>query len=79
MSARKPVDRCAFCEHPMSKHGALGCTHSFPILGQYGRAEGQPVGTRGCLCQLTRAELRDGVDIAVLKTIRAEQKQETAP
>lgn len=73
MTASKPTARCGFCEHRASEHRVLGCEHQFPVLLAYGPNKGAVTGYRGCLCQLTRTELRDGVDITVLKTIKAEE------
>lgn len=69
--------RCAFCEHKASKHHDLGCEHQFPVLLAYGPDKGAVAGHRGCLCRLTRTELRDGVDLRALRRAETESEEKT--
>lgn len=73
-AAAKPVARCRFCEHRTAAHGVLGCEHQLPVLLAYGRDKGKVSGFRGCPCQLTRTDLKDGVDIATLAALKKENQ-----
>lgn len=74
MTDRPP--RCGFCDHRTAAHGALGCEHVTPIRVAYGARKGRIAASRGCPCDLTRIELRDGVDAAAL---RSHNPQEALP
>lgn len=71
-TSRQP--RCRFCDHRFSMHGALGCEHATPIRVAYGAHKGRIAATRGCPCDLTRIELRDGVDAQALTEITRESR-----
>lgn len=66
MSAPRRPARCAFCDHRWSLHGSLGCEQQVPVRLAYGPDKGAIHASRGCPCDLTRIELRDGVDVETL-------------